>query len=181
MRAPVFTLMCIAVAAAASAAPIYKWVDENGVTHYSDQPHPGAQKIQLQAVQTYKAPAAQRTPAYATRNAAPAGPIYSTCAVTRPTNEEVFLNTQTVPASVHVEPGLRAGDRATVLLDGAPIPSAILLETEFQLHSVVRGAHSLSLKVEDSSGAVVCQSASVTFNVRQPSVLAPNSPLTRPH
>jgi len=176
MRALVFTLMCI-LAAAASAATIYKWVDENGVTHYSDQPHPGAQKIQVQAVQTYKAPAAQRTAPYALRNAAPAGPVYSSCAVTRPTSQEMFQNTQTVPASVHVDPGLRAGDRVAVLLDGAPVASTIPIDSEFTLNSVYRGAHTLSVRVEDSTGAVVCQSASVPFNVRQASVLAPNSPL----
>jgi hypothetical protein len=180
MRALVFTLMCIVAAAAVSAATIYKWVDENGVTHYSDQPHPGAQKIQVQAVQTYKAPAAQRTPPYALRNPAPAAPIYSTCAVSRPTSEEMFLNTQTVPARVHVEPGLREGDRVAVFLDGAPVPANVAVDTEFTLNSVFRGAHSLAVRVEDSTGAVVCQSASVPFNVRQASVLAPNSPLNRP-
>ena len=180
MRALVFTLMCM-LAAAASAATIYKWVDENGVTHYSDQPHPGAQKIQVQAVQTYKAPAAQRTAPYALRNAAPAGPVYSSCAVTRPTSQEMFQNTQSVLASVHVEPELRAGDRVAVFLDGAPVPSTIPIDNEFTLNSVYRGAHTLSVKVEDSSGAVVCQSANVPFNVRQASVQAPNSPLNRPH
>jgi hypothetical protein len=179
MRALVFTLMCIAVLAAANAATIYKWVDENGVTHYSDQPHPGAQKIQVQAVQTYKAPA-ERAPAVTARRSAPAGPVYSACVVSRPTSEEVFLNTQTVPASVHVDPGLRAGDRLAVLLDGALVPANIPLDSEFMLTSVFRGAHSLAVRVEDSTGAVVCQSPSVMFNVRQPSVLAPNSPVGRP-
>jgi hypothetical protein len=176
MRALVFTLMCIAAAAAAGAATIYKWVDENGVTHYSDQPHPGAQKIQVQAAQTYKAQAVPRTPAYATRNGAAAGPVYSACVVTRPESEEMFQNTQTVPASVHVEPGLRAGDRVSVLLDGAPAASNVPLDSEFALTSVYRGAHALSVKVEDATGAVVCQSPSVPFNVRQASLLAPNAP-----
>lgn len=179
MRALLFTLICIVASSAAGAATIYKWVDETGVTHYSDQPHPGAQKIQVQAVQTYKAPA-QRAPTLTARTSAPAGPVYSACLVTRPTSEEVFLNTQTVPASVHVEPGLRAGDRLAVLLDGAPVPSNIPLDREFMLTSVFRGAHSLSVRVEDSTGAEVCQSPAVTFNVRQPSVLAPNSPALRP-
>ena len=144
MRALVFTLMCM-LAAAASAATIYKWVDENGVTHYSDQPHPGAQKIQVQAVQTYKAPAAQRTAPYALRNAAPAGPVYSSCAVTRPTSQEMFQNTQTVPASVHVDPGLRAGDRVAVLLDGAPVASTIPIDSE--VAAVREDRHAISRAV----------------------------------
>jgi len=179
MRTAAFTLMCI-FAAAASAATIYKWIDENGVTHYSDQPHAGAQKIQVQAVQTYKAPAQQRTSPNLPRTSAPAGPPYSACVVSRPTSEEMFVNTQTVPASVHVEPGLRPGDRVAVLLDGKPVAAEIPLDSPFTLTSVYRGAHSLAVRIEDGTGAIVCQSASVPFNVRQPSVLAPNSPLNRP-
>lgn len=183
MRALLFTLMCMVAAAAAAAATsssaIYKWVDENGVTHYSDQPHPGAQKIQLQAVQTYKAPS-QRAPAVMPRNRSPGAQAYTSCVVSRPTSQEMFQNTQTIPASVHVEPDLRAGDRVSVLLDGTPVQSDIPVDSEFALNSVYRGAHSLAVKVEDSSGAVVCQSASVAFNVRQSSVLAPNSPLAPP-
>ena len=180
MRFLLFTLMCVAVSANAGTAAVYKWVDENGVTHYSDQPHPGAQKIQIQAIQTYKAPPGQRAPPAMARGRTSAGPVYSTCVVSRPTSEEMFQNTQTVPASVHVEPDLRSGDRVSVLLDGTPVPSSIPVDSEFALNSVYRGAHSLSVKVEDLTGAVVCQSPSVTFNVRQSSVLAPNSPLAPP-
>jgi len=180
MRAALFTLIgLVAVSALANTAAVYKWVDENGVTHYSDQPHPGAQKIQIQAVQTYKAPPGQRTPAIAPRRTSTAG-AYSTCVLSRPTSQEMFQNTQTVPASVHVEPDLRAGDRISVLLDGAPVPADIPVDSEFALNSVYRGAHSLVARVEDSTGAVVCQSPSVTFNVRQSSLLSPNSPLAPP-
>jgi hypothetical protein len=177
MRAVLFTLMLVAVSAAAATTAIYKWVDENGVTHYSDQPHPGAQKIQVQAAQTYKAAAGPRTPTPVPRTRAPGTAVYSACVVTRPTNQEMFQNTQTVPASVHLEPNLRAGDQISVLLDGAPVMSDVPMDSEFALSSVYRGAHSLAVKVEDASGSVVCQSPSVPFNVRQASVLAPNSPL----
>ena len=184
MRALVFTLMCIAACQTAISATVYKWVDADGVTHYTDQPHPGAQKIQLQGAQTYSAAAAQRgssaAAAQASRRTTATAPVYSACEVTRPTNDEVFLNASSVPASVHVAPGLRSGDRLTVMLDGAPLPVNTPLDTEFMLSSVVRGTHALTTKVEDASGAVVCQSASVIFHVRQPSVLAPNQ-ANRPH
>jgi hypothetical protein len=180
MRAALFSLMWVAVAALASTAAVYKWVDENGVTHYSDQPHAGAQKIQIQAVQTYKAPASARAPVAMPRPRTSTAAGYSTCILSRPTSQEMFQNTQTVPASVHVEPDLRAGDRISVLLDGAPVSADIPVDSEFALNSVYRGAHSLVARVEDSTGAVVCQSPSVTFNVRQSSVLSPNSPLAAP-
>ena len=135
MRAVLFTLMLVAVSAMASTTPIYKWVDENGVTHYSDQPHPGAQKIQIQEAQTYKAPVGQRAPPAIPRRPSTAA-AYSTCVVSRPTSQEMFQNTQTVPASVHVEPDLRAGDRISVLMDGAPVSADIPVDSEFALNSV---------------------------------------------
>jgi hypothetical protein len=190
MHAMVFTLMCIAVCATAMAATVYKWVDADGVTHYSDQPHPGAQKVQLQGAQTYSASAERAAVAAsnaASTNAArraattkSAVPAYSTCQVLRPTSEEMFVNASSVPASVHVEPSLRDGDRVTVALDGTALPVTTPLDSEFMLTSMVRGTHALSVKVQDASGAVLCQSASVVFHVSQPSLLAPN-PANRPH
>jgi hypothetical protein len=186
MRAVLFTLMCIAVCATAMSATVYKWVDADGVTHYTDQPHPGAQKIQLQGAQTYSA-AAER--AAANPNAGPAAAAarraaatktqrsaYAACQVTRPTSDEMFVNAAQVPASVHLDPGLRDGDRITVSLDGVPLPVNTPVDSEFMLTSMVRGTHALSAKVEDASGAVLCQSASVVFHVSQPSLLAPNRP-----
>jgi hypothetical protein len=146
------------------------------VTHYSDQPHPGAQKIQVQAVQTYKAAAGPRAPQAPVPKSRSSAPAYTACVLSRPTSQEMFQNTQTVPAVVHVDPNLRAGDRVSVLLDGAPVMSDVPTDTEFELNSVYRGAHSLAAQIEDSAGAIVCQSPSVPFNVRQASVLAPNSP-----
>jgi hypothetical protein len=177
MRAVVFTLMFMA-AALASAATIYKWVDENGVTHYSDQPHPGAQKIQVEAAQTYKGSSSQ---ARSSASAAPppktaSAPTYS-CSVSRPAAQEMFPNTDMVPASVHVEPPLRPTDRLFVTLDGAAVPATVSPDAEFDLTSVLRGAHQLAARIEDASGATLCQSQPVPFYVRQASVLAPNSPL----
>ena len=183
MRAVLFTLMLVAVSAMASTTPIYKWVDENGVTHYSDQPHPGAQKIQLQAAQTYKASTSSsqsRPPAPPPLPKSSSAPIY-TCTVSRPAAQEMFQNTDVVPANVHVDPPLRPTDHLSVTLDGAAVPTTVTPDSEFSLNSVFRGAHQLAVKIEDASGATLCQSQGVPFYVRQASVLAPNSPLLRPH
>src|SRR5262245_35362373 len=122
MRTLRVTLMCSVVlgfaAASAWAATVYKWVDEKGVTHYSDQPHPNASKVDVSTAQTYSAPPAPRTdtPAKATR--ADPGSSYASCELYRPENDEVFLNTDTVVAKLRIDPGLRGEDRTMVVLDG---------------------------------------------------------------
>lgn len=55
MRRALFTLMLLA--AVAHATTIYKWVDDQGVTHFSDQPFPGAQKVHVDEAQSYTSPA----------------------------------------------------------------------------------------------------------------------------
>src|SRR5579883_3116171 len=34
---------------------VYRWVDAQGVVHYSDQPHPNAQKLEISGAQTFSA------------------------------------------------------------------------------------------------------------------------------
>jgi len=58
MRTFLFTLMSVLACTVAVSATVYRWVDENGVVHFSDQPHENAEKVQLKAPQTYSAPKA---------------------------------------------------------------------------------------------------------------------------
>src|SRR5579863_7149001 len=46
-------LSLFALAGAVMSAVTYRWVDAQGVVHYSDTPHPGAEVIQLSGAQTY--------------------------------------------------------------------------------------------------------------------------------
>lgn len=159
--------------AGASAATVYRWVDENGVVHYSDQPHQNAQTVE---VKPQTVPSMDTTEVSTSSGAPPAQRSpYSTCKLARPENDEVFLNTDTVNARLRVEPALRPGDRVLFSLDGKQTGTE---GTDITL-KVVRGSHSLSATIEDAAGNTVCKSASVTFHVRQPSRLAPN-PANRP-
>jgi hypothetical protein len=174
MRKALFTLMLCA-STVAGAATVYKWVDAQGVTHYSDQPHPGAVKIEIGTAQTYSGqrPSPRPVPATATGGETP----YSICEIYRPSNDEVFLNADSVTARVRVQPGVRPGDSAFLALDGRRMPAVV--GSDITVQPVYRGSHSLVLVVEDGQGNVVCQSEPVVFHVRQPSVQAPN-PANRP-
>jgi hypothetical protein len=174
MRAIVFTLMSV-LCTAALAATVYKWVDENGVTHYSDQPHENAEKVTLAQPQTYKAP---KTPALSANAPAPAkaGSPYASCPIAQPQNEDTFPNATSVEAAVLTNPQLRAGDQVFLMLDGAKVPNFPTGGGSYVISPIDRGSHTLQAVVQDSSGNVVCQSANVTFTVLQPSVLNPATP-----
>jgi len=180
MRKFLFTLMSVACTVAVSAT-VYKWVDENGVVHFSDQPHENAEKVQLKAPQTYTAPKTQAAPPQTPKQAAskPA-PAYQSCAISEPANDQVFMNTDTVTAGVTVQPAVRQGDSAIVTLDGQRVPGVPPSGGQFTIQPVDRGTHSIQMTVQDSFGATLCSSSAVTFHVQQPSLQSPTRPI-KPH
>ncbi len=176
MRVALFTLMSI-VSAAAISATVYKWVDENGVTHYSDQPHENAEKVQVTQPQTYKAPRAQARaarPPQSTQERASNG--YDTCAVVSPANDETLPNTFSVTTSVQVNPVPHDGDQLVVLFDGKPLPNFPAAGGSFTIADIDRGTHTLQALVRGADGNVLCQSPNVSFTVLQPSLLNPANP-----
>lgn len=168
------TLLGLACAAAVGGT-VYKWVDEKGVTHYSDQPHPAAETVELKSAQTYgtgDAPAPSTTSTSSSPTSS--GPAYATCELFRPENDEVFLNTDTVTAKLRLEPVLLPGNRVALGLDGKRQMNQPKSGTDFVLTQVERGTHSLVAVIEDETGKELCRSGVVTFHVRQPSKQAPN-------
>lgn len=171
MRWKLFTLMLLACPLA-FAGPIYKWVDENGVVHYSDQPHENAQKIQLGAPQTYKATqyAASGEPASAAQQ------LSYKCAVASPTDQQTFANINTVGVRAQVDPPPGEDMQIFVMLDGAMVTGQPTSGGQFTLNNVDRGEHNLAIVIRDAAGKVACQSGDVTFFVRQASLLSPVNP-----
>ncbi len=158
----------------ATAAPttVYKWVDEKGVTHYSDQPHPNATTVDVRPAQTVSS---APVPSVSSPNTAVSDeePAYTTCELYRPENDEVFLNTSTVTAKLRLEPKLAPGDQVGIAIDGKRQANQPRTGTEFVLTGVERGTHSVFAVVANAQGKPLCTTAPVTFHVRQPSVQAP--------
>jgi hypothetical protein len=161
--------------AVASAGTVYKWVDENGITHYSDQPHQNAAKVDVQEQPLTGSVAPRAVPSgrqnAPSKDAAP----YTSCGIASPTPEEVLFNTFTVNARLNVLPQQRANDQVVITLDGKPVPGLPTTGSHFTLTQLDRGTHSLQASITDETGKTVCQSSSVTFYVRQPSRAAPNA------
>jgi hypothetical protein len=181
MRTILFTLMLMSCTAA-FAATVYKWVDESGVTHYSDQPHENAQKLELKAPQTYSAPKIAAPPSPSTSGAPRTNAVYQTCAISAPTNDQMFMNTSEVAAGVSLQPAVRPGDQLIVTMDGQRVPGVPAAGGQFMISPVDRGTHSIQVTIQDSKGQSVCSSPSVTFHVHQPSLQAPPAVVPRaPH
>lgn len=153
---------------------VYRWVDEQGVVHYSDQPHPNAQKLEISGAQTFSAlPPPQSSTAAAPATAQPAGPAYDRCSIAQPTDQQTLMNVYRTTAVVQTSPALRPGDQVRLFVDGKQMAGA---GTSFSF-PVDRGQHSVQAVIEDSTGQIVCETSSVTFFVHQPSLQNPHSPV----
>ncbi len=154
------------------AATVWKWRDANGVVHYSDQPVPGAEQVNVQSASTYTSaptgPVTSATPA--TKVAAPVN--YTNVEIWKPSAQETIANSGgQVGVGVRVEPLLAPGHRLALYMDGRLVPGFPQQGMEYDLSEVERGTHSLVLVVVDTQGKQVITSAPVEFYVRQPSVL----------
>jgi len=182
MRTLAFTLLCL-LCSLALAATVYRWVDENGVVHYSDQPHPNAEKMQVHAAQTYK-PSALDTPSAgggggssASSSASP----YRGCAVVQPQDGQAYANVDSLTVVVQTDPQLHQGDKVYVMIDGQAVNGGAPTGPQFVLSPVGRGSHTAQAQVKDAGGAIMCQTPTVTFEVHQNSLLNPNNPKVTPH
>lgn len=160
-------------AGAVMATTLYRWVDAQGVVHYSDTPQPGAQRIQVQEVQTYKAPPAPRAQTQPT-TAPPAASSSYQCQIISPSPEQGFFDPEVIPIAVSVTPPPGEGDHVLVTVDGTPLPNSPNLS--YQVTQPDRGAHTITATVQAADGRATCTAAPVTFNVQRSSLLSPQSP-----
>ncbi|HEX4869812.1 MAG TPA: DUF4124 domain-containing protein [Moraxellaceae bacterium] len=165
-------------------AEIYKYYDAEGNLVLSDsvprQNPEKAEKIRPRPVMTIPAlPPDRRPRPQPSAQKAPVKPQPGeyVIVVQSPVADETYLRgPEPVPVAVSVSPGLAAGHRLEMVLDGAP-PVAEL--TQLVPEGMDRGSHTLEVRVVDAAGKTL-KSAAVTFHVQQRSQLAPNAVRNRP-
>jgi len=176
MRRLLYLLLILSVSTA-SAATLYRWVDSQGVVHYSDRPQPGAQVIEQQSAQTFSAPetSTSTTASQQRPGTAPAGPAYSQLDLWKPENGETFTNTSNrVEVRLRLEPDLQTGHSIWLYLDGKRVDGLPRSGESYSLDNVWRGSHTLYAAVADNAGNVLIRSSSVSFEMKQASLLNPN-------
>ena len=168
---------------------VYKWVDKDGVVHYSSQPPTdGAKPAKLPPLQTFKGGTTPNLNKFAKPGpagaAAPAGGPVMVEIVT-PSREETFRGGErVVPVAVVVTPQIGAGQRLIYLLDGTPA-SPPTTDTSYALTGVERGQHTVSVTLVGEGGEEIASSNGVTFYMQPPTVdkkgpAAPAKPAPRP-
>jgi hypothetical protein len=183
VRSLLMTVLLLFVSSGLSATELWRWVDERGVVHYSDRPHPGAERIELGATQTYTAP---ELPPPRPREPEPeppreAAPSYSRLSILSPTEGETLWNIGAeLDVQLALQPPLAEGHELHLYLDGKRVVGLPRGPTQFTIDEVFRGERTLRAAIVDSRGRELVSSRTVTFYVQQTSILNPNHPRHRP-
>ena len=168
------TLICLIatfLVALPAAGEIYRTVDEHGNVEFTDVPPPDdhTKRVEVEPVNSYG------DPEIASIGAGAEGPesagatldanYYATVEIVDPTNDEAIReNAGNLVVAVAISPPLRGDHRMVLSLDGRDLDSAADGRV-FVLSNVDRGSHTAVVKVVDGAGAVVTQSAPVTFHM----------------
>ena len=154
------------------SAEIYKWVDESGATIYSDTPHPDAEVIKTQDLNTYSPQPIRRSAESAPKKDDVIR--YESVTIVEPTNDSAFWSTGApIAVTVDVQPGLAGAHSLQLFIDGAPAGEPGK-STRFSIGDLDRGTHSVQAKIMDEGGSTVFESPSSSFTVHKQSRLRRN-------
>lgn len=169
-------LLCSFAACFAYAATVYKWTDADGVVHYSDQPMPGAERVQTAPSPSRAGPAASTiAPKPATKPVKQPHLGYSVVSIYAPAPEQAFFS-EPVTARLNLEPELNPNHTLTWTLNGATVPAAVPNATEITFEQLERGTYTVQATITDQESGESTSSDPVVFYVHMPSVFSPQSP-----
>jgi len=168
-------LLCLALPLQAGQT-VYRWVDAQGVVHYSDQPQPGGESETLQLATPPKGKPARAAPVQTSRadmsqSQEPAVTAY-TIALTSPKDQDTIRDNEgKIPLKAQVLPFTpKQGFQIKVLLDGQET-STLTNQLPVSLSNVERGAHQIQLQLLAKDGKVLASSSSITVYLHKASVL----------
>jgi CHASE1-domain containing sensor protein len=164
-------LISLLLLSAQSVATVYRWVDENGKVHYSDEQKNNAEAVELnentQNNMTIDTPT--KINVIPTTEAS----INYTISITSPQEEATVRdNNGAFTVSVSVTPQLPRGVLMTLLVDGI-ITAPAQASNIFQLTGINRGEHSLVVNAVTQSGKVLASSSPRKIFLHQASVFGP--------
>jgi Domain of unknown function (DUF4124) len=169
----------LAMSLAAASQEIYRWVDKDGIVHYSDQP--GASNAELINViepNAYEgvAAAGDNSGSSADTSGNGSGTVspYQSLSIVSPTPDQVFFGADAVVTVSADLQGTLHPDHQVVFFVNGNRKEATGLSTE--LTGLDRGTYFLRASILDQNGDPVITSQQITFHVRQPSINSPQSP-----
>lgn len=166
-------LLILLLVASAAVADVYKWVDADGVVHFTDQALEGSERVQLRQPTVYSPPPLPRPEKAEKRAPAPAASpkieTYTSFSIEQPAEDETVIdNSGVVAVGLMLIPPLQEGHAITLEVDGKAVAGKFT-STQFTIDRLVRGTHTLKAAIVGGDGTVVTAAAPVRFHLRRAS------------
>jgi Domain of unknown function (DUF4124) len=169
-------LVGLTISLAAASQEIWRWVDRDGIVHYSDQPGaPDAKLVTVVAPNSYEGEATSGNSGTGGEPDAPASE-FGSITIVQPTHDQVYFGSNaTVTVVAEFDGTLQSGQSIAFIVNGNRRPASS--GTSLELTDLPRGSHYVRATVIDANGQVVMSSPQVTFHVRQTSIQNPQNPV----
>ncbi|MFE8072907.1 DUF4124 domain-containing protein [Marinobacteraceae bacterium S3BR75-40.1] len=153
-------------------AQVYRYIDKNGNVVFTDEPHEGAEPIEVREVPTITLPKGKPLTEETIKEAErqqPQGPPYQEIRFQKPNNKTAFWSgSGDVNVEVSAQPALKEGHQFRLKVDGQTI--ATQTSGSFLIRNMDRGTHQATVAVTNGEGTVVQEGASIEFTIHRPSV-----------
>lgn len=149
-----------------ASAEVFTYIDAQGNRVYTDQPRGNAKRVPLATSNRMPANPTAAAPITAAKKS-PEQPLfhYDMLRVLVPEPDATIRSSAgEVIVSVTSEPGLQAGHRYRLLLDGKATGEPGLSPV-FPLSNIDRGSHSLSVEILDAQGRTIERTANQPFHM----------------
>lgn len=160
-------LAILLILSAGAWAQVFKWVDPEGRTQFSDRPRQDAETVAIKP---------SSTDGKGDQSAASSGPVeapllgaYSGFEILSPEpNQTLRQAQQDLAVSLLLDPPLMAGHVLELVLDGAPIHVDQSAGTQLAVSGVAYGTHRVHAQIRDPQGTIIARTTSLTFHLRKP-------------
>jgi Domain of unknown function (DUF4124) len=156
------------------AETVYKTVDAEGNTVFSDAKTDGAEVMEIKEAQSINSPAARTfkaTPAKEKQK----DPGYTKLVIASPKNDStIHAGDGNISVAVTLEPALNGKDSMVLFMDGKQVLSG--RAPQFSLTNIDRGTHTIDVAVISEDDKVIKRSEKIVLHLRRASRFFPNSP-----
>ncbi|MDI5875707.1 DUF4124 domain-containing protein [Shewanella xiamenensis] len=152
-----FTLISLVLLSLFAQATVYKWVDKDGKVHYSDEPHPNAEIVELKEKTLNQITLPPVNPD--TNDSQAIEQTKYQVVITSPEEEETVRdNNGDFQVTATVTPEIKSQYLMALKLDGKAIGQPQIGGT-FQLNNIDRGEHTIVVDAMTQNGKVFASSS----------------------
>ncbi len=191
LRLAIISLAGLTTATCLQATPIYTWEDDQGITHFSDQPRSGATRVELNILPAIESESHKSLPVTPSDNTASGSTeatefrdtqtaqAATTIRLLSPLDQQTLRDNEgIINVSVATTQQLDKDHSTQLLLDGTRYGQP-QTQLNWRLSNVDRGSHTLQAQVLNN-GKVIASSEVITVYLHRASLLQRKPPTVKP-